>query len=204
CVQLPNIFAFARGAQGLPLTDADYVQFAEDLIPGQGATIVEAWRVLQGSDPNLMRSVADRLASLPDDKIQPGKLKGLLFNNPRRFLNDLVMMLRMRAARQDFLTAAERNENLKEPLRRFVAATEVWQRQHGYQNYWHDPPLHEALRKLNSPAVNAVLNITYEAKEPFAPGVKTPGEQVRYNFRTIETYTTQLIAAMKTALQEMK
>ncbi len=202
CVQLPNIFAFARGAQGLPLTDADYVQFAEDLIPGQGANVVEAWKVLQGSDANLMRAIADRLASLPDDKIKPGKLKGLLFNNPRRFLNDLVMMLRMRAARQEFIAAAKKNENLKEPLRRFVEAAETWQRQHGYQNYWHDPQLHESLRTLNSPAINAVLNITYEAKEPFSPGVKTPSEQVRHNFRRIETYTTQLIAAMKTALKE--
>ncbi len=34
CVQLPNTFAFARGAQGLPITEDDYVAFAEDLIPG--------------------------------------------------------------------------------------------------------------------------------------------------------------------------
>ena len=40
CVQLPNTFAFARGATGKPVTEADYVAFADDLIVGQGQTIV--------------------------------------------------------------------------------------------------------------------------------------------------------------------
>ena len=28
CVQLPNTFAFVRGAKGQPVSEADYVQFA--------------------------------------------------------------------------------------------------------------------------------------------------------------------------------
>ena len=36
CVQLPGTFAFAQGAKGLPLTDKDYLHFADDLIVGQG------------------------------------------------------------------------------------------------------------------------------------------------------------------------
>ena len=49
CLQLPNTFAFARGAAGLPLGDQDYVRFADELIPGQGELIVRAWRTLAGS-----------------------------------------------------------------------------------------------------------------------------------------------------------
>jgi hypothetical protein len=48
CLQLPNTFAFARGAAGLPLGEQDYVRFADDLIPGQGTLIVQAWRALAG------------------------------------------------------------------------------------------------------------------------------------------------------------
>ena len=46
CVQLPNTFAFARGAKGQPVTEADYVDFADELITGQGQLIVEG-----GKDP---------------------------------------------------------------------------------------------------------------------------------------------------------
>jgi hypothetical protein len=203
CVQLPNIFAFGRGAQELPLSTSDFQQFTDDLVTGQGANILDAWEVLQGSDPGLMRAAADRLASLPDAAIKPGRLAGLLFNDPRRFLNDLVMMLRMRAARQDLLAAIEQHIKLKEALSGFIDAVETWQQEHGYQNYWHDPGLHQALRQLDSSAINAVLNMTYEANGEFSPGVATPGEQVRHNFRTMETYTPQLIAAIKATLKGM-
>jgi len=202
CVQLPNIFAFARGARGLPLAEADYVQFAEDLVPGQGSSIVEAWQLLQGRVPDHMREVAARLEGLRDAEIPPGRFVGLLFNDPRRFFSDLVMMLRMQAARLDFIAAVERGDELSMPLRRFVAAAEIWQKQHGYQNYWHDPELHAALRRLDSAAVNAVLNIHHEVGDALSSGVGTFEEQVRLNFRTIETYTPQLLAAMKTALEE--
>jgi len=43
CLQLPNTFAFARGFQGDPITDEDYVTFAEELIGGYGQLIVQAW-----------------------------------------------------------------------------------------------------------------------------------------------------------------
>src|SRR5437773_1189541 len=98
CVQLPNTFAFARGAQGLPVTEADYVAFAEELIPGLGAQIVEGWKTLHGTEPAAMRSAADGLDAVPDSSLQPGPLQGLLFGSPRRFLSDLAHMLRMRAA----------------------------------------------------------------------------------------------------------
>jgi hypothetical protein len=65
CVQLANTFAFARGAAGKPVREADYVAFAEDLIPGLGETIVRAWKALAGSDPAVMRACAAELAEIP-------------------------------------------------------------------------------------------------------------------------------------------
>ena len=64
----------------------------------------------------------------------PGRLKGLLFGSSRRFITDLVMQLRLRAAFEAFRVAAAANQDLKEPLRQFVAAVKVWQGQHGYEN----------------------------------------------------------------------
>lgn len=203
CVQLPNIFAFARGANNLPLADADYQQFADNLIPGHGATILTAWKLLPSDNPDAQRTMADKLERLPSRQIKAGPLHGLLFNDPRRFLNDLAMMLRMKAARLEFIAAAEKKQALKEPLRHLLAAVEIWQKQHGYQNYWHDPQVMGALRQIDSGALKAALDLQHQVKEPFDPGVRTPEEQVRRNFRAIETQTPQMIAAMRAALREM-
>src|SRR5581483_1073760 len=61
CVQLPNTFAFARGAQGQPVTESDYIQFADELIAGQGPLLVKTWKTLAGRDSTLMHNMADRL-----------------------------------------------------------------------------------------------------------------------------------------------
>jgi hypothetical protein len=204
CVQLPNIFAFARGATGQSLTEEDYVQFANDLLPGLGATIVEGWKTLHSQNPQAMRAVAARLEQAAAGRLKTGPLKGLLFGDPRRFLMDLVMMLRMRAGLEELVAAQESGQSVKAAFQAFVEAAEAWQKQHGYKNNWYDPRMHEALRKLNSPEINAALNVTYEAQEPFEPGVKTAAEQVSRNFARIETYTPRLLAAMRQALAQMR
>ncbi len=204
CVQLPNIFAFARGATGQPLTEADFLQFAEDLIPNNGALIVSGWKTLAGTDPKEMERLAAELEAAARENPIGGRLKGLLFGNPKRFLGDLVKMLRLRAAVNEFASAVDANQNVKPAFRKLVTSAEKWQKQHGYENNWYDPKLHTALRKLNSASINAVLNITYEANEPFAAGITTPSDQVKANFRTIETYTPVLLSAMKQTLRAMK
>jgi hypothetical protein len=203
CVQLPNTFAFVRGARNLPLAEVDYTQFADDLIPGQGTRIVRAWKALAGHDAGAMRAIADQLDGLAETRLAPGRLKGLLFGSPGRFVTDLVMQLRLRAALEDFAAATESGQGVKAALRDFLAAAETWQHRHGFENNWYDPKLHQALRKLHAPAVDRVLDIRYEATPPFTAG-HSPAEQVEANFHTIETYTTQLLVAIKTALKQMR
>jgi len=203
CVQLPNTFAFARGARGLPLMDDDYLQFAEDLIVGQGALIVEGWKTLSSGDPTGMREVADRLERAASQELTGGRLKGLLFGDPKRFLTDLAMMLRYRAAVEEFAAATAAGQDAKASLRRLIEDAGAWQARHGYKNNWYDPKLLPALRKLNAPAINAALSVTYEAKGPFEGG-RTAFEEIRQNFARIETFTPRLLEAMRAALQEMK
>jgi hypothetical protein len=205
CVQLPNTFAFARGATGRPITDVDYVSFANDLIPGQGELIVEAWKAGVGQDAAGMLKFADTLEALPEAALQPGPLKGLLFGSPRRFIMDLVMQLRLRATYQSFLASIRGNTNPKTPFTRFVEAADTWQRQHGYENAWRNPEMIEALRKLNQPAINAVLDTQYDIAPGLAPNRKqTPFEQVQASLRRTETYTVRLIEAMKKAQEAME
>jgi hypothetical protein len=198
CVQLPNTFAFARGAQGLPLADADYRQFAEDLVPGQGDRIVAAWSLLAGKDASAMRAAADGLAAAAKNNPKGGRLQGLLFGSPERFLTDLVFMLRQRAAVEEFAAAVDAGGETKEPLRKVVDTASAWQARHGYQNNWGDARLLPALRKLNVPAINEVLAVTYEAQGPYGNG-KTAFEDIRRNFARMETFTPRLLAAMRAA-----
>lgn len=204
CLQLPNTFAFARGAAGKPVTDADYVAFAEDLIPGLGETIVRAWKALSGDDPVSMRACAAELNRLPSRMLKPGSLGGLLFGSPRRFVNDLAMMLRVRADFVSLRAALERGAPSAGPLGDFVTSAKAWQRQHGYENSWWWPTLDETLRKLNAPEVNAVLATRFVFSEPpkLRPG-ETPFAYVARKLAEEESNTPRLLKALDAAWKRM-
>ncbi len=105
CMQLPNTFAFAQGAQGKDLPAyGEYVDFAGKLIQGQGALIAQSWQALAGMDASAMRAPAELLEALDPTKLKPGPLGGLLFGSPSRFVTDLAMALRLKAAMEDFIT----------------------------------------------------------------------------------------------------
>jgi len=144
------------------------------------------------------------LESLPDGKLQPGPLKGLLFGSPGRFITDLVMQLRMKAALCEFCAAARSGANLKESFKTFVSAIDAWQRRHGYENAMGLPGLSEALQKLNSPDINAVLNTQFTVEVGPPPDWK--GTSYEFTHKILgdtESYTPRLIAAMKKALEKV-
>ena len=193
CVQLPNTFAFARGAKGQPVTEADYLEFAEDLIVGRGQLIVKAWQALAGEDPAVKRDMAEELVALPKGKLATGRLKGLLFGDPQRFLTDLVMQLRLKAAFHDFVAATKSDRDVKPSFQDFVRAAKLWQRQHGYECAWGWPDLNETLKKLKSPVIDAILDEKGEGKTPF--------DRVEDQLRKTETFTPRLIGAMEQTLR---
>ncbi len=204
CVQLPNIFAFARGAAGKPVTEADYVQFADDLISDQGRAIVGGWKALSGKDATLMRAQALSLRKLATQKLTTGRLRGLLFGDPARFLNDLVMQLEMKAAYQDFLQASRDGRNLKPALADFVAAAEVWQKQHGYQNRWEWPGMYTALEKLHSPEIDDLISVRLRPMASREGGLElTGGGNLAKSLSDAETFTTRMLAAMRKAVAAM-
>ncbi len=201
CVQLPNTFAFARGAAGLPLTEADYVRFAEDLIPGKGRIIVDAWIAISGKDAGAMRKSAAQLKRV-SGQLHKGRLSGLLFGDPRRFLTDLQLQLEMKAAYQDFLTASSGAAPWKPALASFVSAAEAWQSRTGYQDSWNWPGMVPALRKLKSPAIDAVLKVNICIIKCLEGADPKGYEDVRRYLSDQETFTPMLLAAMKEKLSE--
>lgn len=204
CVQLPNAFAFARAARGLSVAREDYVTFANDLLPGNGDAIVKGWETLQGSDSGAMRAAADRLQLLAAGNPDTGALRGLLFGEPRRFLDDLVLQLRAAAALHDFHRAvhadARNQARVTASFRAFLDAIEPWQQKHGYSNHWRWPPLQEALVKLDHPIVNETLRtLSWVSEEG-----PTPFDRVKMGLARLETYTPRLLTAMRKALAEME
>jgi hypothetical protein len=203
CVQLPNTFAFARGAKGQPVSEDDYVQFANELLTGQGQLVVQTWKALVGSDTKLMCAMADKLHALRIQDLVPGRLKGLLFGSPQRFISDLIYELRMQAAYLD-LVAASKDKVDKEKFRAFLAATEAWQGIHGYQTVWLWPGMAEVLKKLKSPVIDKLLaEADYMNTQSTSTG-DTPFERQQNFCRQWDAYTPRIIAAMEQALKELE
>jgi len=204
CVQLPNIFAFARGAAGKPVTEADYVEFANNLISGKGREIVDAWKALSGNDASLMRAQALIIRKAATQKLVPGRLSGLLFGDPARFMNDIVMQLELKASYQDFLQASRDGGNVKPALALFISRAEVWQKQHGYQNRWSWPGLYEALDKLDSPEINSILSVRLRPAPSPEGGLELTGNGTLASFlHDGETFTTTLLSAMGKAVEAL-
>jgi hypothetical protein len=95
------------------------------------------------------------------------------------------------------------NQRVPEPLSSFVSVAEAWQRQHGYKNRWGFPRMYEALRKLNSQPIDRILHLVthyhFDRNER-----KTPFEKIGHNYKQVETFTPDVIEAMKVALKGMK
>lgn len=200
--QLPNTFAFAHGATGKTLpAETDYIEFADQLIEGEGQRIVQGWKALSGSDPVQMRATADTLETLTHRQLKPGPLKGLLFGTPASFTTDLAMQLRLKATYEDFVVATEKSQEIKGPFTKFVEAADAYQKRTGYQCAWGWPKLEKALRTLKSQKIDAILD---EKKILDKQDTPSPGGAYhnRYNdgVMLLETSTPRLIAAMKETL----
>lgn len=204
CAQLPNTFAFVRGALKRPVTDADYVQFGNRLIQGQGHLIVDSWKALVGSNPELMRSQVTRIQQVRGQDLRPSDLKGLLFGSPERFLSDVVLQLQLRAAYEEFAKATNGVGNVKTALSAFVTAAQAWDNQTGYQGHWSWPGLYDALGKLHSPAIDKVLKVNICLFRCADSAHPSGYKDVEIYFANQETFTPRLIAAMKETLSQMR
>lgn len=208
CVQLPNTFALARGARGLKAERDDYISFANDLIPGQGLKIVEAWEALMKEDAAGMHQAAGQLTSLLAQNLEAGSLGGLLFNDPHRFVEDLVLQLRARASIHEFILAADRypkkSPEFSASLKQLILNLESWQRFHGFSGFPRStriPGLMEELMKTLLKLDYAPLTEVIEMKNVTGA---TPFEKDINRHKYYERYTLYLIKALKDALRDLE
>jgi hypothetical protein len=204
CIQLPGTFAFAQGARGLSLTDKDYLRFAEDLIPEQGARIFAAWQALGGLESEPLLHCAAELKPLLKKKIEPGPLNGLLLGDANRFAKDLYVMLRLKAACMYFIKATEQSRSVFQPFAEFVSWLDRWHVITGYDGWWYwrlNGNVNESLLKLRAPALNEFLRNSGVASMKTGAGNSLDRFDAGY-YRN-ETETSRLIHILKQTLWEM-
>jgi hypothetical protein len=195
CVQLPNTFAFARGARAKPVDRSAYVEFAHRLIPGREELIVKAWEALGSQDAKAMRAMVKELEPASKANLKTGDLKGLLFGAPRRFIDDLRLMLPYKAAGLDFIAAIAARRDVRRTLGDFVVAAEAWQKQHGYENRWKWAELQQACKELHSKEVD----------EAWEPAIDAKGfDKVRRRYHITETMTPRILRALRNTWSGMK
>lgn len=157
-VQLPHTYLFAHFIKGGTLENACLDGFADGLVSGLGDLIAESWKSMYRYDTTKMRANADQIESQIDVSLNEGLYSGLLFGSPQRFLEDLAMQLRYRAASVDFINAIDSNMPWKTPLKDLLSAWRIWQQRTGFVDAYGDVQgLHPRLKKLGDPTINKVL-----------------------------------------------
>ncbi|MBX7122016.1 MAG: hypothetical protein K1X42_07780 [Opitutaceae bacterium] len=195
-LQLPNTFAFAKGARKEVVQPADFRNFAERLIHGHGETIFHAWETLASNDPVNMRNVAEKLAAINPASLTGGDLQGLIFRDPAGYVTDLGMQLQVAAAYTDLLNAEKKHRSLLDPLADFLSAVRPWQERTGYQNQWKWSDLKRILAILDIPEINVVLTPRYLSETPFG--------KIKEGYYQKEKQTSLLIEAMAAAVERLK
>ena len=195
-LQLPNTFAFARGTKAEAIGPADFQNFGGQLITGQGPAIAQAWRAMASKDSGIMGAAAAELQKIDVAQLKGGPLQGLLFNEPARYVTDLIMQLKVAAAYNDLVQADKAQSDLLEPLARFLEVVRPWQERTGYQNQWKWPDLRRILATLNSPEIDAVLTPVQLTNTPFG--------KVKEGYFVKEKETTRLLDAMQATVARMR
>lgn len=157
-VQLPHTYLYSHFIKGGNADNMDLAGFADGLIPGLGKLIADAWKSMYPGDTKLMRNLAAEVESKADGVYEEGVYSGFLFGSSKRFLEDLVMQLRYRAASVDFINAMESGSEWKASLADLHDTWKVWQERTGFVDAYGDVQgLHSQLKKLDDPEINAVL-----------------------------------------------
>ena len=168
-VQLPHVYYFSHFSRGGTPAAADLEGFAERLLPGGGGSIAAAFRAMGDSTEDEINSAARALERLKPG--EPGDLGGLLFGSPERFLNDLRVQLKLRAAEQR-LEAATSPDALRTALREIREPLAAWCRCHGFGDYgWLTP-----VSKIGSASETLAIK---DVAELFRHG---PAEDHRHGF----------------------
>ncbi|MCL5998203.1 MAG: hypothetical protein M1546_19450 [Chloroflexi bacterium] len=159
CVQLPHTYLFAHFARGGTLDHIDLDGFAEQVMPGSGSVIAQAWRCKD--DGPFKRAAASAVRREIGKPHPRGLSSGLLLGDADRFLVDLAMGLEVRAALDDLHAALAASADVKPALRGVLATLRPYQQRLGFADAYYGPlrdGLNDPLVRLHDPRIDAVLH----------------------------------------------
>ena len=168
CLQLPHTYILSHLARGGSAETLDLAGFAGDVLRGGGEVISQAWRAIASDEGDVMRAAADELsaAALP---AEPGPLAGLLFGDRRRFIDDLMMNLQLRAELLELAEAVQSGLDVPAALRRVLNKLAPYQRRLGFVDAYGGPmhdQLDAQLLKLGDPQLDEVLTRSHDWADP--------------------------------------
>ena len=161
-MQLPHAYLFAHYARGGRENGVDLRGFAERLIAGAGDKIARGWEAIGAGDPGAQRVAAEALRPLVGRAHRTGDCVGLLFDDPDRFLADLIHSLEIHAALTEFQSAAEGGPAAGRPaLRALVPRVRAQLVRTGFNDAYCDDrlevSLNRVLKRFNDPRINEAL-----------------------------------------------
>ena len=180
-LQLPNTFfiaeAFRNGAN-----PPDLAGFGESVLPGMGAALATAWEAIGAADASAQREASvklrERLTTDPDKLRATGSCSGLLFGDPKRFVNDLADNLLLRAATSDLASASAAGKDPRPTLRAMLNILRPYQQRVGFNDACGGPltgTLNGVLAGLHDPTIDRILARVSEWKDlPARHGVMVP------------------------------
>jgi hypothetical protein len=169
CVQLPHTYLFAHFARGGTMAGIDLEGFAEQVLPGSGEVVAQAWQAIPSADAAVKRQAASCLRGEVGKPHSRGPASGLLQGDADRILTDLAMGLEVRASLDDLGVAIAMQTDARPALRRVLAAVRPYQQRIGFADAYYGP-LHDGLNErvaaLHDNRIDAVLHQFHDWGHP--------------------------------------
>jgi hypothetical protein len=156
-LQLPHLYLFTHFTQGGQAETINLDSFSESLIPGSGGRIADAWRTLAGSNTMTIQRSIESLRSLVREKPRGGQLKGLLFGDTGRFVEDIVIQLELKKSILELGNALDMGQDPVLQLADLYEKLIAWVGCHGYRD-WYYGPFREILHPLLKEVADRVTN----------------------------------------------
>lgn len=168
-LQLPHTYLVAEHWLKGPQAEPDLAGFAEDIIPGLGATVADAWVSVESADAPLMRSLAVKLRSAVGTPHPEGASSGLLIGSADRFLTDLATNLDVRAGFAELGAELGTGGDTRPALRSLLEVLRPYQQRLGFTDAYGGPlyaGLNQQVARLDAPEINAVLGQFEDWRDP--------------------------------------
>jgi hypothetical protein len=144
----------------------DLESFASRLLPQIAPSICRAWSVLNSQQPEAIQEAKNSLHSVDTHHLQTGDLKGLLFGDPVRFVEDLISQLQLMADLAHLKHRTAQRTDTSETLSAFYHSFLAWQQRHGFSD-WARGPFISRVQQTLEPIIPGISSIPFDPRHGY-------------------------------------